>query len=75
MLNNRDKESSLVEKLIAVNKTTKVVQGGKNLSFTVLVVVGDKKGKVNFVLVKQEKLLMQEIKLLLMLKRCLLKYL
>ena len=35
MLNNRDKESSLVEKLIAVNKTTKVVQGGKNLSFTV----------------------------------------
>ena len=48
MLNNRDKESSLVEKLIAVNKTTKVVQGGKNLSFTVLVVVGDKKGKVNF---------------------------
>lgn len=45
---NKDKDNSLVEKLIAVNKTTKVVQGGKNLSFTVLVVVGDKKGKVNF---------------------------
>ena len=42
---NKEKDSSLVEKLIAVNKTTKVVQGGKNLSFTVLVVVGDKKGK------------------------------
>ena len=45
---NRDKESSLIEKLVSVNKCTKVVKGGKNLSFGALVVVGDKKGKVNF---------------------------
>lgn len=49
MLNlNRDNKDSLVEKLINVNKSTKVVSGGKNMSFTALVVVGDKKGKVNF---------------------------
>ena len=33
---------------ISVNKCTKVVKGGKNLSFAVLVVVGDKKGRINF---------------------------
>ena len=48
MLNRDNKESSLVEKLISVNKCTKVVKGGKNLSFGALVVVGDKKGRVNF---------------------------
>lgn len=45
---NRDNRESLVEKLISINKCTKVVKGGKNLSFGALVVVGDKKGKVNF---------------------------
>ncbi len=48
MLNRDNKESSLVEKLISVNKCTKVVKGGKNLSFGALVVVGDKKGRINF---------------------------
>ena len=43
-----NKENSLVEKVISVNKCTKVVKGGKNLSFAVLVVVGDKKGRINF---------------------------
>ena len=43
-----NKENSLVEKVIIVNKCTKVVKGGKNLSFAVLVVVGDKKGRINF---------------------------
>lgn len=45
---NRDNKESLVEKLVSINKCTKVVKGGKNLSFGALVVVGDKKGKVNF---------------------------
>ena len=45
---NRDNKESLVEKLVSVNKCTKVVKGGKNLSFGVLVVVGDKKGRINF---------------------------
>lgn len=48
MLNRDNKESSLVEKLVSVNRCTKVVKGGKNMSFGALVVVGDKKGKVNF---------------------------
>lgn len=38
----------LVEKLISVNKVSKTVKGGKNFSFTVLVVVGDKNGKVGY---------------------------
>jgi len=45
---NRDNKESLVEKLVSVNKCTKVVKGGKNLSFGALVVVGDKKGRANF---------------------------
>jgi small subunit ribosomal protein S5 len=45
---NKNKEDSLIEKIVSVNKNSKVVTGGKTLSFSVLVVVGDKKGKVNF---------------------------
>jgi len=47
MLNN-SRESSLVEKLVSINKCSKVVSGGKTLSFAALVIVGDKKGKMNF---------------------------
>lgn len=39
---------NLVEKLIIVNKVTKVITGGKKLSFAALVVVGDKKGRIGF---------------------------
>jgi small subunit ribosomal protein S5 len=38
----------LTEKLISVNKVSKTVKGGKNFSFAVLVIVGDKNGKVGF---------------------------
>ena len=38
----------ILEKLIAVNRVSKTVKGGKNMSFSVLVVVGDKNGKVGF---------------------------
>ncbi len=40
--------SELVEKLVSVNKVSKTVKGGKNFSFAVLVVVGDKNGRVGF---------------------------
>jgi small subunit ribosomal protein S5 len=38
----------IVERLISVNRVSKTVKGGKNMSFAVLVVVGDKNGRVGF---------------------------
>lgn len=46
--NNNNNSTDLVERLISVNKVSKTVKGGKNLSFAALVVVGDKNGKVGF---------------------------
>ncbi|MFT7086769.1 MAG: small subunit ribosomal protein S5 [Rickettsiales bacterium] len=48
MLKPNKNSVELVEKLISVNKVSKTVKGGKNFSFAVLVVVGDKNGKVGF---------------------------
>jgi len=41
-------DSEFVEKVVHVNRVSKVVQGGKNFSFAALVVVGDGKGRVGF---------------------------
>jgi len=38
----------LKDQVVAINRVTKVVKGGKNLSFTALVVVGDGAGHVGF---------------------------
>jgi small subunit ribosomal protein S5 len=38
----------LIEKLVAVNRTAKVVKGGKQFGFTALTVVGDGAGRVGF---------------------------
>jgi small subunit ribosomal protein S5 len=38
----------LKDQVVAINRVTKVVKGGKNLSFSALVVVGDEKGVVGY---------------------------
>jgi len=47
-----EQQSEFIEKIIAINRVTKVTKGGKKLSFTALVVVGDTKGRVGFALGK-----------------------
>jgi small subunit ribosomal protein S5 len=39
-------DSDLTEKVVFINRSSKVVKGGRRFSFSALIVVGDKKGKV-----------------------------
>lgn len=39
---------TLKDSVVSINRVTKVVKGGKNLSFSALVVVGDESGHVGF---------------------------
>jgi len=40
--------ATLKDQVVAINRVTKVVKGGKNLSFSALVVVGDQSGHAGF---------------------------
>ncbi len=40
--------ANLKDQVVAINRVTKVVKGGKNLSFSALVVVGDQSGHAGF---------------------------
>ena len=41
-------EKEFVEKLVKLNRTAKVVKGGRRFSFSALMVIGDRKGTVGF---------------------------
>lgn len=43
---DRRPESEFQEKMVAINRVTKVVKGGRNFRFAALVVIGDGKGRV-----------------------------
>lgn len=45
---DRDQPKEFVEKLVKLNRTAKVVKGGRRFSFSALTVVGDQKGRVGF---------------------------
>jgi len=46
---NKEREpKEFVEKLVKLNRTAKVVKGGRRFSFSALTVIGDQKGKVGF---------------------------
>ena len=44
----KDEGDGLLERLVAVNRVSKVVKGGRQFSFTALTVVGDGYGKIGF---------------------------
>ena len=41
-------QANLKDQVVSINRCTKVVKGGKNLSFSALVVVGDQGGHAGF---------------------------
>lgn len=43
-----EREKEFVEKLVKLNRTAKVVKGGRRFSFSALTVIGDRKGKVGY---------------------------
>ena len=45
-VDNKKIESDIKEKLVAINRITKVVKGGRRFGFAALVVVGNQKGSV-----------------------------
>ena len=48
MSENKKIESDIKEKLVAINRITKVVKGGRSFSFSAIVVVGNENGVVGY---------------------------
>ena len=49
-------ESDLIEKVLCVNRCSKVVKGGRKFSFSALILVGDRKGRVGYGFAKANEL-------------------
>ncbi len=47
-----EQQQEFIEKVITINRVTKVTKGGKKMSFSALVVVGNTKGRMGFALGK-----------------------
>ena len=45
---NKGPDDGFIEKLVTVNRVSKVVKGGRQFGFAALTVVGDGKGRVGF---------------------------
>ena len=52
-MEQRKREASeFIERVISINRTTKVTKGGKKMSFSALIVLGDAKGRLGYALGK-----------------------
>lgn len=49
-------ESDITEKVLSINRCSKVVKGGRKFSFSALILVGDGKGKVGYGFAKANEL-------------------
>ncbi len=69
----KEATAEFVEKVVSINRITKVTKGGKKLSFSALVIVGDAKGNVGYSLSKAKEVSIAIRKALASAKRCMIK--